>query len=571
MFSKTAIPSTIDIEQFKDVLVQAGLPTLPASLFFKKQEDKEDLTGSIPLPEELAYWKSAKFGEGDVLFGTDGDKLYILANSTKFGFALFLFRLRTDIGPTVYKPDNLQAVRNIFYSFKEDTQMSLSEMASQMGFGGMPQVQPMNVDMTRPVQPVMAAPSVGSGITTASLQKQISNEAQIRGYVYGYVMGNAPEISLKLHKDPKKEGIQTGRIQVQESRPRNILSVLVAVPTRCVTRGGVMAEPSAVRSGNVDFNNPAVSNTDMTYMHLTQQAALAYISALGGALPEYAPNVDPSMRQQWDPAKILARDSKVSFVRVVPQTNRKGNSAAEYGFSLKTTSPRRSLFTPNNVMCLKAVEHMSTKISDAKQAFAANEAAFGHWTRTIAKRAETTLDTAKKLCPDQIWETSYEIDGNKVTGIGSVFFMTNDVETVNNKEVHRAGLTYFPWYVTAAERKEATPKTAKSIVKRAKVKSKDGTKEVYKTTPILWKEHADDEQFRPYKKFENDIISQGFITREQLAGLSARGSKKRASTDFTLDEKVLSSLDILMEKAKGDIDAIINESAAQLTLKNATR
>ena len=329
-----------------------------------------------------------------------------------------------------------------------------------------------------------------------------------------------------------------------------------------------MASPSDIMSGMVDFNT--TDPNEMIYQCFPPAAAIAYISALGGRIPEYAPFVSNN-REQWTMEDILAGKPEVTFVRVHATENksRTGGSHERFKFSLKTTSDRRSLYTENNHVCLRALEHMSVKCTNDAEAYALNEAAFGAW-RFRKPKTETMDGLTKAIteCPSQIWRKKYTIDGNEYEGIGSAFFMaTNEDTNEAGEKIMQRQLMYYPWWQTGARRQTA-PVRVERMVKRTLRPAEGEKKDRMITHPILWKDQPNHAMFKPYAQFVSYVLNQGYLREDKLQSMGGRAAKaRRQAQGLTPDQ--LSSLKQFLrgEGVEQDIQYVQDEAANRAVLK----
>lgn len=436
-----------------------------------------------------------------------------------------------------------------------NTLRALSEQSSQargltqMNLGSQPEMQMMN-------------DGIGASVDLRRLQR----EALAKGYVTGYIMGSAPAITLAMSAKKQKDGDTVYNIVAKESKPSRALAVLLALPKRCVSKGGVLASPADIMSGMVDFNS---SPDEMMFQAFPLNAAISYISALGGKLPEYAPNVCDA-KSQWSPEDILSGRPEVTFVRVHATENksRTGGSQERFRFSLKTTSDRRSLYTQDNHVCLRALEHMSVKCTTEEEAFALNESAFGAW-RYRKPKTETKdgLTKAVTECPSQIWKKQYVINGETVNGIGSAFFMAgNEDKNEAGESIMKHQLLYFPWYQTGA-RRPTTPSRVERIVKRTLRPAEGEKKERMVNTPLLWKDQPNHAMFRPYQKFVDQILNAGYLRKDKLETMGGRATKTRRQAQGLTPEQMTSLKNFLRdEDVAADIQLVQDEAADRTVL-----
>ena len=534
--------------------------TIPEEQFFTMSRSGVPTGDVLPLPEGMQGWNNAALYGEDVLACTSGSDLFIIAEDTKVGYALFHYVYSTDNG-NEYKMSYTLPYR-ILQTERRQTIManpnSLGELARQTANNR--GLQAMNLGGA-PME------AVGDGLATTVDVRRLQREALAKAYVFGYIMGSAPATTLAMSKKKQKEGEETYNIVAKESKPSRCLSVLMALPKRCVSKAGNMASPSDIMSGMVDFNT--TSTDEMWYQAFPVNAAISYISALGGKLPEYAPNVSDA-RRQWDPQDILSGKPDVTFVRVhaTENKNRTGKSQDRFRFSLKTTSTRRSLYTPNNHVCLRALEHMPLKCTTEQEAYNLNEAAFGAW-RYRKPKTETkdVLSKAIAECPGQIWRKQYTINGQQVEGIGSAFFMAaNEEENEAGESIMKHQLAYYPWYQTGSLR-PTTPSRVDQIVKRTLRPAEGDKKERMVTSPVLWKDNASHPMFKGYAKFVDEVLSQGYLREDKLKAMGGRAGKTRRAVQGLSSDQMTSLKQFLRDASvEADIQTVQDEAADRAVL-----
>lgn len=484
--------------------------------------------------------------------------LYILADAKDTGFALFHYEHETDDGSR-YRLSYTLGKRVIQAERKV---VSMNNMLRDVAgtVGNQRGVAPMNLGASEMV------PAAGEGVSGAVDSRRLQREALAYGYVAGYIMGSAPATTLAMSKKKVKDGDAVYSIVAKESKPSRPLSVLMALPKRCVMRAGTLARPTDIMSGTVDFMN---GEEGLVFQHFPVEAAIAYISALGNRLPEYAPNVS-DMGSQWSPEDILSGRPDVTFVYVHPTENKSRTSGSQekFRFSLKSTSDRRSLYTEGNHVCLRALEHMSIKCGTEQEAYELNEAAFAAW-RYRKPKTETVdgLTKACAECPGQIWKKTYDINGQAIEGIGSVFFMAGNEETTEGGEkVIRRQLMYYPWYQTGA-RRPTSPSRVERMVKRTLRPAEGDKKERMITHPVLWKDNPNHPMFKPYTRFVNYILQTGYIREDKLKGMGGRAAKaSRKQAGMTPDQKLSLKQYMRMQDVERAIQEVQDESADRSVL-----
>lgn len=544
----------------KDYLVlgpNRNLNVIPEVQFFALRDQGAGLGNSIPLPERISCWNDGVVKGESVLIGVAKPDLYMIADDERLGLTLFHYVYDREDGSRLRYCDTLPT-----RTIQTERSMKIMSMNQQTLLGmvrGQGAASPMNLSgNTQSSVPAPAA--VGDGVSGAVSVSRIQREALATSYVSGYIMGSAPAITLAMSRRKVKDSAPTFDIVAKESKPSRCLSVLIAMPARCCKKGGSMASPTDIMAGMVDFST---GGDEMVYQAFPVKAALSYIAALGGSMAEYAPHVS-DMNKQWSAEAILSQHADVSFVRVHATENKsgKGNVNERFRFSLRTTSSRRSLYTPKNIVCLRALEHMPIKCTSEEDAYKLNEAAFGGWRyRKPKTETENALEKAFHNCPDQIWEKTYTIDGEKITGIGSAFFMVGPQEkNSGGVDTMRRDLSYYPWWQTGSLRQES-PTQVKQMVKRVLQPAENKKKERMVTLPILYKEKPDAECFKQYGAFVRYITTTGYITQDQLVALGGRATKanrkKQALTNdqtnsllqYMRDEEVMAAVQQVQEQA----------------------
>lgn len=544
-----------------------NIPTLPAAQYFEWRNANGDLGDNLPLPEGIPYWNDGTVKGAECLVGQTDTDLFVIAEDRNFGLGLFHYvyeneertgwrysytlpqRKLTNERRTVIMPGTMN-----------DVAAKLGGGLGSLQFGGNPQ------EMMNPGDGAHYA-----GANGPANKESIAAVAKKLGYVAGYVMGSAPAVTMAMTKTNKKGEPDSYSIIAKESKPSRPIAVLLALPSRCVMRGGSMAMPSEIKNGTVDFNS--IGDQEMIYQTFSLNAAIAYISALGGQLPEYQPTVNGAGKQ-WSADEIVYNHPNVSYVCV--HATKKSNTASNakkkrteipgpYRFHLKTTSPRRSLFTQYNHVCLRALRHISINCKTEEDAKTVNEAAFASWQyRHIAGKEQTTmLEEAINNCPSTIWEKEYNINGEQVKSIGSAYFMVGAAENhvaPDGKAVPIAHqqLKYVPWYVTGKDRNNAAVPVTQIVMRKETVSKSqvDGApKNVRWTTdPIVYKEETkNDPLFRPYASFLTMAKDMGFLREDTLIKMSGR-SRRSAARSYELDSEQADALSKWIDNA-----AVISE------------
>lgn len=450
-------------------------------------------------------------------------------------------------------------------------------MSMNNPLGGM---TPMNLGAITPptvpaAAPVMAPMSEGvsKGTKLASLRMAI----QSRGYVFGYIMGNAPATAFYPQKKKSKDG-DTSVLVCRQTKPTKPLAVLMALPKNAVMKGSALADPSDIAEGNVDFD-PNSKNNDLLFQMFTVPAAISYISAFGNKLPEFAPNVSDASKQ-WSVEDILRNRPQVSYVYVKATKNNRASSAdkaSQFRFSLKTSdSVRRTLFTRKNFVPLRAVEHTPVTINNDQDAMRVNECAFGalkyRKKKAEGQATQSMLDWACAQMPRLIWKQTYEIvdnDGMKssVEGIGSAFFMSgSDGVNGNGEPVQYVEPTYYPWYMTSA--KGQTPSKVTEIVYRELAMPKeDGKQPRMVTKPITLKGNQGHPLFKPYDKFFKEALK--FASEDEIYALGSKQSASKKRNDMALSDDASSAMAEYIQKHSSDIQSVLDAFATTVAINAA--
>lgn len=557
------MPTTLELNDIQVLSAEHDLNTVPEELFFKDREAGILRPNTIPLPDGVTKWMRAKFQGEDIHFARKDDTIYLLADTTIFGYCLFKL---------VSQPDNDTTFRVAYQGgnriiSKERSSIimanTLSDIANRYQAGN---VQNLNLGGNAPAA---MAPVGSEGISRNVDVRRLHSEIVTRGYVAGYVMGNAPALSMSLTRKKAKDGTVTANIVAKESKPSRCLAVLMALPANCVQRNGMLATPTDIAAGLIDYSE---GRHEMIYQAFSVNAAIGYITACGGRLPEYAPNVSEA-RSQWSAEDILSGKPEVSFVYVHATENksRTSRSQDQFRFNLKTTSGRRSLYTPGNIVCLRALEHTSVKCTSDKDAYNLNEIAFGAWRyRKKKSEPENALQRGMRDCPSQIWNAKYEIDGKTVEGIGSAFFVNgSSVTSEAGETIAVKPLTYFPWYQTGDLRQEM-PSRVDRIVTRVLRPAEGDKKENMVTRPVYYRDDANNPLFKGYSKFVDFILNTGFISRSKLVSLGTRTSKS-STRSLALTPEQKSSLEYFLrsDEVEAEIQSVRDEAADRAVLKDA--
>ena len=558
---------TLDIELDKRTItpnpsVMLDIKTLPEDTFFKMRDSGQDTGDYLPLPSVVPQWSAAMLQGEFVLYSDADDDIFLIADTTNSGLALYHY-VFADKGPFKYRLSYHRPHRTI--KPKGEIKIMANPVSSlntlMQNYSASMDLPNGNVPSSS-MTPVSSSSNDG-GISAGADQRKIQRTALINGYVEGYIMGNAPACNMQLVRTRNGENTVYS-IEGRESKPSRPLAVLMTLPARCVKKGGILASPAEIMNGLVDFTNTPAD--EYVRQAFPISAAISYIGALGCKIPEYAPNVTES-KSQWTPEDILSERAGVSFVKV-HATQRKDTTSStdRFRLSLKTTSDRRTLYTPHNIGCLRAFQHISTKVTSEKDAYALNESAFGAWRYRHGRNdSVSVLEKAFANCPSVIWKKKYEIDGETLEGIGSVFFM--DKPTENNEAgepVTRRNPTYFPWWQSGKKRPNV-PSDLTQIVKRELKAATDGKKERMVTLPVTWSEMPNNPMFKLYAPFMNSVIEHGYLNNDQLKALCGSTRSRKARADQLTSDQLTSlrnfmESDDVMSAVQAVQDAVLNES-----------
>lgn len=555
------MPPSVDISDIQVIAPETDLNTVPEELFFKDREAGILRPNTIPLPNGVDRWMRAKYKGEEVLFARTENTIYMLADTTIFGYCLFKL-VSSNENDTTFKVA-YQGGNRIITNERRNIVMnaSLKEIAARYPGNA---VQPMNLGNTAPAM----TPTSGEGVSRSVDVRRLHTEIVTRGYVAGYVMGNAPALTMSLTRKKAQDGTVTANIVAKESKPTRCLAVLMALPANCVQRNGVLATPEDIAAGNIDYTD----SSEMLYQSFTVNAAISYISNMGGQLPEYAPTVSDA-HKQWTAEDILSGNPAVSFVYVHATENksRTSRSQEQFRFNLKTTSSRRSLYTEGNHVCLRALKHVSTKCTTEADAYRLNQIAFGSWAyRKKKSEPENALQRAMRDCPSQIWKATYTVDGVEKEGIGSAFFMAgSSVKSESGENITRKPLTYFAWYQTGDQRPAVGANVDRIVLREFRAASSEH-KEGMVTVPVLYKEEPNNALFRGYQKFVEFITNTGFISRDKLVTLGVRAAKSKTRS-LALTPAQKSSLQFFMrnQDVEAEIQAVRDEAANRAVIKDA--
>lgn len=562
------MPMRINIGDIAWGQPDATINLVSEEVFYKDRNRGILRPNTLPRPDGVTQWSKSVYAGEIMHTARVGNLLYMIADTQVFGYALFKF-VSTDDDGTTYKATTNGSVRPISNERNDIIMANPNPLAelSQKFNGGMTQqgIQPMSLGGN----PAPMAPVVGEGVSHGIGLQTLKSELRTRSYIAGYVMGNAPQLTMSLSRKKNKDGTTTANILAKESKPSRCLAVLMNLPANCVQRNGSLANPSDIAAGAVDYSSTPAG--EQLKLFFSVPATIAYLSVMDNSIPEYAPHVMPGMKRQWTAEEILSESGGVTFVKLHPTMNKSRDAGVnnQYRFSLKSTSGRRSLYTENNIMCLRALEHVQVKCSSEEDEYNLNNIAFGAWEyRKKKTETQNALQRAYNDCPTQIWAKNYTINGESVPGIGSAFFFAGSTtkdgagETISARQ-----LTYVPWWQTG-DRRETQGSRVTRLVKRTKREATEDKKEAMVTSPVLYAKDPTNKLFQPYEKFANFIIQEGYMTRDQLVGLGARTSKAK-SRALQLDSAQLQSLDFFLQSADvtAAIESVQHEASDRVVIR----
>lgn len=548
----------------KDLVVSGpnySVQTLDEQQYFALRNAGEDLSQFVPLPAGKHQWYNAYYQGEFVLAIEEPSEAFIICDDAKQGYTMFHYDDDPD-NPGMYRYSLTLPTRKLQTERSNNNMPNmLANLASAAGANR--GLNSMNLGGEVPMQ------TMGDGVSAITNTRIIQREALAKSYVLGYVMGAAPAMSCVLARHKVKGQDDTFDINAKQSKPTRPLGVFMCLPARCVKRSGSLASPSEILAGQVDYST--TNPDEVVKQCFGIEAAIGYIYALGERIPEFAPTVSDA-KAQWSQEAILAGAPGVSYVKLVASENKSRTSSVQSGFkfALRTTSPRRSLYTEDNIICLRALEHMPVKANTPEEAYAVNESAFGGWRHRHPKTAtKDMLSQAISECPSQIWRKKYDINGKEVNGIGSAFFMNGASDTnESGEQVLRHQLMYFPWYLSS-NKKDAMPAEMKEIVKRTLRPAEGDKKERMITTPILWKEQPNHPMFRRYSKFVDRVLNEGYIREDKLKSMGGRAAKANRK-DKSLTNEQVSALKqhLLTDEVMASIQAVQDESSDRAILQH---
>lgn len=555
---------TLDTNQIKIFGLADGLTLIDEDEFFKNREKYYD--ACTPIPRGVNAWYNGSINDIPCLISFSEIECYAIISLQVLGIALCHWvnqggKYKACL-PIPYKlinnkrrvknmanknlldvlnqngsdlnPNNLQQMQ-VFDNPQPQAQPQYSQAQPQY-----PQSQPQS-QYPQPQVGYGHAPQTpmqpqASGVTSHTNQRQIKSVASKYGYLFGYIMKTAPAINIGTTTNKDSKDVT---IVAKQSKPSQIVSVLIALPKRCCMKRGMLATPQEIASCNVDFES--YDDNDLTYLNLPKDVAVAYLHAIGNVLPEYAPTANTN-KTHWTPIDIASKNQDITHIAA--HVTKKSGTNGGYNYNFKTDSPRKSLFTQKNHMCLTAQEHVKIKdnLTD-KDAYELNEYAFGHLrNRAPRKSANVSSDTdcltlMMSNCPTQLWAHEYTIDGAKVPGIMSCFFMPGDSIKKDNSDavLTKTELEYRPWYETG-NLKKSTLTACTSIVKREK-DEKTGRRV---PTKLSYLQHPNHVMFKPYDAFIKEAKAKGFIRDEDIAAMCSTTSRRK---NLTVDDTVNTILD----------------------------
>lgn len=574
---------TMDISTIQVTGAATGLKCLPLDEFFRNYSEymksfgkEPDFGDTLPLPEGAEVWNIAVIDGETVLICVTGDHLHMIAD---VGAGRMYFHYIKTEQPSVYKVSLKKGIRQIrkrglimgsLEELAKRNSMSLGArqgMMQNMNLGGGAGTGVSNVDVSQ---------DMPSGITGTVDTRTINRVAKANAYVFGHICGAAPQTTLGVSRKTDTKNNRVCDIVARQSKPGRHLQVLMSLPAKCVLRQGAIARPEDIMAGSIDWSADMKESIKVA---MDKEAAIAYILALGNMIPEYAPNVVEGAKSQWDMKDILADGPGVSFVYVTSSVSTAQNYGAnKMRYRLKSTSPRRTLFTRGNHVCLTAVEHISIPESPtAAEAYELNQCAFAHlqyrsYTPSGGGLPIDSLTRAITDCPGKVWRTVYEIDGERKDGIGSCFFMEgNSVQTEGGETVTRKQLNFWPWYQSGAYRPEM-PTPCKSIVRRTYKPATDTAKARMVTEKLTLKDNPAHPMFKPYKKFIDEAIKEGYITREKLDDMCGRKSTgKKKSYALDPQAKVYMQTYLGLDSVSTSINNLLDEYATRSILDGESK
>lgn len=564
----------LNLKSFNEIQILGevtDLTLIPEEEFFALQKNDIYKENSIPLGSNAQVVFYGKlFGQNAIIEQGNQD-LYIITNVENFGMALLHYIL--DNVNLEIELSNTLPLKKIFNIHKEVLSMagSLREMINQGKAGAPP--QGTNNGQQFDYYNEQTQQETGGGI----VQKKAVDLTKLTyftrryGYVLGYVCNVGPAISMTLKKTKVKnkttnqEDINYNVVATQ-SKPSKVIRVLTAIPKGSCFKNGMPATPDDIYNGDIDFNE---DDKDLIYFSWKPETAIAYIGALGKALPEYGPT--HGARDHYKAEDILDNKPDVGFVEIVTRQNKRKDrkQGEDLIWSLKSTK-RRTLFTPGNFIPLKIVKHIPTKCATAADAMNINKIAFSHWTKRVANSNESRLELALNHTSSLIFKREYVIgegkDAKKVEGIGSVYFMESDTIKLGDSEVPRVQPSYIPWY-TITKRGE-TPVTSPVTMIANKIESTSKEKKTVRyVNDYLTIESVTESGYKEYKPFLNYV--ERCMTIDELKAL-AKERKRAVPGGGSWDPNTKTSYQSFIHKSAvaNDVEAIVHRYSKNQVLAN---
>lgn len=493
---------------------------IPANEFLALQKSGVYKENKVPLGANATEVYYATINGEEVIYQRGTNEIYVIADVDNFGFAILHYILN-NVTLAVEPVDSLPLIK-LFNFHKEVLQMNdstqlkkLQQMALQKrsAVAEQPGTEAGLAPMTFSGAPQENV-TLSGGITpkgTAN-EKSVAMFAKLYGHVDGYICGTGPQISMSLRKTKAKDktgGKDTYNFNIipVQSKPSKIVRILLALPKGCCMKDGQPATPAEINEGNFDFDK---DQTDLVYLAVRNETAIAYIGSLGKALPEYGPT--HGEKKHYSAEDILGNKENVGFVEMVYRQNKRKDrkQGEDVIMSLKPTK-RRSLFRQGNHVPLKLVKHISTECKTAEDAMKINQIAFGYWDKKANGSNESRLNIALNNTSSLLFKRQYEIvnaDGKKekVDGIGSAFFMEGtSVKLADGAAIPKMNPSYVPWYVVA-KRGEGDPVTEPltQIAYKEEVISKNG-KPRYVNKYLTLAENSGDKEYEEYRPFLNTV------------------------------------------------------------------
>lgn len=551
----------LDLKSIDDLQIIKDCPisnALSERDYFLRQSEGSNVDGFYPLGYGVDSVYIATFQGRKLLMQKGKSDLYLITDVPKFGFSLLHYILHTDNKKV--RLSNSLPIQQLFY-YKEEqimnTLSSLNKMSvtSQLNSNNNQQSYQPVQSAPQQQQPQAVQPIQGTGMASATsvTKTQIASLAKACGYVIGYIAPVGPQIKMQLHKQTKKQTNSsitdtTYSIIAVESKPTKPIRILAALPKGVCMKDGRPASAEEILSCNIDYD---ASNTDLAYFCWQNDTAVAYIGAVGRVLPEYAPT-HTNNKKHYAPGDILANKvPDMGYVEIVSRQNKSQNASSsdEYKWSLKSTI-RRTLYTPNNFLPLKQLEHIPVKCNTMEDVHKINKIAFGSLKNKGKNNEPSRLETAYIECPQVIYERNYTltVDGKEETvrGIGSAFFMLGEVDTFDiptkekdengkpktiTKSYGKASLAYKPWYATSVKGASPETKTVTHIVnKNFEATKSDPSKERAKNIPIEFSKTYGDGKYNKYWSPFKDFLTMiaPCISIDELKSLTTRDSKRNS-------------------------------------------